>query len=84
MGYLSMTEEERRKKKEEDKKNGTSEEGGVFRAIRFIFTNKQLRWILIAGFIFFATTFYTSYYATVLEGAMSNESKSEVVCAGAG
>ncbi len=73
MGYLSMTEEERRKKKEEDKKNGTSEEGGVFRAIRFIFTNKQLRWILIAGFIFFATTFYTSYYATVLEGAMSTE-----------
>ena len=47
MGYLSMTEEERRKKKEEDKKNGTSEEGGVFRAIRFIFTNKQLRWITL-------------------------------------
>ncbi len=73
MNFLSLSEEERARKKEEDKKSGTSEEGGVFKAIRFIFTNRQLRWILIAGFIFFATTFYTSYYATVLEGAMSTE-----------
>ncbi|MCR5770612.1 MAG: MFS transporter [Butyrivibrio sp.] len=73
MGYLSLTKDEREKKLREDKEKGTSEEGGVFRAIRFIFTNKQLRWIFIAGFIFFATTFYTSYYATVLEGAMSTD-----------
>ena len=73
IGYLSLTDEEREQKKKEDKANGTSEEGGVFKAIRFIFTNRQLRWIFIAGFIFFATTFYTSYYATVLEGAMSTE-----------
>ena len=45
----------------------------MFRALKFIFLTPQLRWILIAGFIFFATTFYTSYYATVLEGAMSTE-----------
>ena len=73
IGYLSLTDAEREQKKKEDKANGTSEEGGVFKAIRFIFTNRQLRWILIAGFIFFATTFYTSYYATVLEGAMSTD-----------
>ena len=73
IGYLSLTDEEREQKKKEDKASGTSEEGGVFKAIRFIFTNRQLRWILIAGFIFFATTFYTSYYATVLEGAMSTD-----------
>ena len=73
MGYLSLTKDEREKKLREDKEKGTSEEGGVFSAIRFIFTNKQLRWIFIAGFIFFATTFYTSYYATVLEGAMSTD-----------
>lgn len=73
IGYLSLTDSEREQKKKEDKANGTSEEGGVFKAIRFIFTNRQLRWILIAGFIFFATTFYTSYYATVLEGAMSTD-----------
>ena len=70
-GLLSLTPEQRRAKAEEDKKNGTAEQGGVFRAIRFIFKNRQLRWILIAGFLFFATTFYTSYYSTVLEGAMS-------------
>ncbi len=73
ISYLSLTDAEREQKKKEDQANGTSEEGGVFKAIRFIFTNRQLRWILIAGFIFFATTFYTSYYATVLEGAMSTD-----------
>ncbi|WP_022764285.1 MFS transporter [Butyrivibrio sp. XPD2006] len=73
ISYLSLTDAEREQKKKEDHANGTSEEGGVFKAIRFIFTNRQLRWILIAGFIFFATTFYTSYYATVLEGAMSTD-----------
>ncbi len=69
--FLSLSPEERRKKAEEDKKSGTAEQGGVFRAIRFIFKNRQLRWIFIAGFLFFATTFYTSYYSTVLEGAMT-------------
>lgn len=71
--YLSLTPEERRQKADADKKSGTAEEGGVFRAVKFIFVNRQLRWILIAGFLFFATTFYTSYYATVLEGAMATE-----------
>ena len=70
---LAMTSEERRARAEADKRSGTAEEGGVFRALKFIFTNRQLRWILIAGFLFFATTFYTSYYATVLEGAMSTD-----------
>ena len=73
INYLSMSEEERAAKVKEDKEKGASEEGGVFNAIRFIFTNRQLRWIMIAGFIFFATTFYTSYYATVMEGAMTTE-----------
>ena len=70
---LSMTPEQRKARAAEDKQNSTAEEGGVFRALKFIFVNPQLRWILIAGFLFFATTFYTSYYATVLEGAMTTE-----------
>lgn len=72
-GFLSLTPDERIRKAEEDKKSGTAEQGGVFRAIKFIFVNRQLRWIFIAGFLFFATTFYTSYYATVLEGSMTTE-----------
>ena len=71
--FLSLSPEERLARAEADRKTGAAEEGGVFRALKFIFTNRQLRWILIAGFLFFATTFYTSYYATVLEGAMSTE-----------
>lgn len=70
-GFLSLTPEERLKKAEEDRKSGTAEQGGVFRAIKFIFKTPQLRWIFIAGFLFYATTFYTSYYSTVLEGAMA-------------
>lgn len=70
---LALTSEQRRARAAEDAKNSTAEEGGVLRALKFIFTNRQLRWILIAGFLFFATTFYTSYYATVLEGAMSTD-----------
>ncbi len=73
IGYLELSPEQRAAKAEEDKKNGTAEEGGVFRALKFIFRNRQLRWILISGFLFFATTFYTSYYATVLEGSMTTE-----------
>ncbi len=70
---LSLTPEQRAALAQADAKAGTAEEGGVWKALKFIFRNRQLRWILIAGFLFFATTFYTSYYATVLEGAMSTE-----------
>jgi MFS family permease len=71
--FLSLTPEQRQAQAAADRKSGTAEQGGVFRAVKFIFVNRQLRWILIAGFLFFATTFYTSYYATVLEGAMATE-----------
>ena len=73
MSFLSLTKEEREKRLAEDKASNTSEQGGVINALKFIFTNRQLRWILIAGFLFFATTVYTSYYATVLEGAMTTD-----------
>ena len=71
ISYLSMTPDEKAEKAELNKKNNTSDEGGVINALKFIFTNRQLSWIFVAGFLFFATTFYTSYYATVLEGSMA-------------
>ena len=71
--FLSLTPEQRRARAAEDLKSGAADEGGVWKALKFIFRTPQLRWILIAGFLFFATTFYTSYYATVLEGAMSTD-----------
>lgn len=73
LSLLALTPEQRRERAREDARRGTAEEGGVIRALKFIFVTPQLRWILIAGFLFFATTFYTSYYATVLEGAMSTD-----------
>lgn len=81
--YLSMTSEQRMAAESSPvTDNGTDAmesnsrdvlEGGVFRALRFIFTSPQLRWIFIAGFLFYAATFYTFYYATVLEGAMDTK-----------
>lgn len=44
-GFLSLTPDERRELAAKDKKSGTAEQGGVFRAIKFIFVNRQLRWI---------------------------------------
>ncbi len=72
-GFLRMSPEEREAQAQKNRDDATSDEGGVFNAIKFIFSNKQLRWILVAGFVFFATTFYTSYYSTVLEGAMGTD-----------
>ena len=77
--FLTMTPEEKAAKEAENKANATADEGGVFKAIKFIFTNKQLRWIFFAGFIFFATTFYTSYYASVLEGSMTTAAVAQVL-----
>ena len=77
--WLRLTPAQRSARAAEDAKNSTSEQGGVFRALKFIFVNPQLRWLLIAGFLFFATTFYTSYYATVLEGSMSTDMVSVVL-----
>lgn len=71
ISFLSMTSEERAAKADQDNGKHTSEEGGVFKAFVFILTNRQLRWIFVAGFLFFASTIYTSYYATVLEGSMT-------------
>ncbi len=71
ISFLSMTPAERAAKADQDKRKHTSEEGGVFKAFVFILTNRQLRWIFIAGFLFFAATIYTSYYATVLEGSLA-------------
>lgn len=71
IAYLSMTPEERSEEAEQKKLSLGSSEGGVIKALKFIFTNRQLSWIFVTGFLFFASTFYTSYYATVLEGAMA-------------
>ncbi len=57
----------------DDTKKEPAQQSGVINAVKYIFKSKQLRWIFIAGFVFYATTFYTSYYASVLEGAMATE-----------
>ena len=55
------------KKAEEEKPK--DENGGFINAIRYIFKNKQLRFIAITCFIFYFATGITSHYATVLEAS---------------
>ncbi len=57
-------EEENKEEQKEDNKNG-----GVVNALKYIFSNKQMRSITIAGIIFCLATGVTGYYATILEVA---------------
>lgn len=58
--------------KEENKESGEKpkdENGGFFNAIKYIFANKQLRFIALTCFVFYFATGITSHYATVLEAS---------------
>ena len=55
------------KKKAEEKKT----DGGVLSAFRYIFRNRQMRSICIAGFIFCLATGVTNYYTTITAAAVS-------------
>ncbi len=64
LSILRMTEEE---KAEAQRKNQDVEsQGGLFKALKFAFKHKQMRWLLIGtGFIMFGMVI-TMYYETVL------------------
>ncbi|MCR4781471.1 MAG: MFS transporter [Lachnospiraceae bacterium] len=54
---------------EAEKENVSEQRGGVFSAFKMIWTNRQLRNIMIASVCFALVTGITSYYTTVLEAA---------------
>ncbi|MBP5305231.1 MAG: MFS transporter [Lachnospiraceae bacterium] len=61
-------------KEDEDtnEKKEDNNKGGVVNALKYIFSNKQMRSITIAGIIFCLATGVTGYYATILEVAGGN------------
>lgn len=77
--FLKTSEEERAAQKEAAKKNNTAVKGGVFNAIRFIFSHKQTRNVAIAAVLFSAATVYTSYYETIMAGGMDVVSVSTAI-----
>ena len=56
-------------KKEEKKEKGS--EGGVGPAFRYILSNRQMRSICFAGFVFCLATGVTSYYTTITAASVS-------------
>ena len=60
----------RRNQKEEEKKEISN--GGVLPAFRYIFSNRQMRSVCFAGFVFCLATGVTSYYTTITAAAESS------------
>lgn len=77
--YLRLTDEEKRAKEEENKKKKTAQKGGVFNAIKFIFSYKQTRFAAIAALLFSAATIYTSYYETIMASGMTVDEVSKAI-----
>lgn len=77
--FLKTTDEERAAEKAAAKQNKTAVKGGVFNAIKFIFSHKQTRWVAIAAILFSATTVYTGYYETIMASGMDVVSVSTAI-----
>ena len=71
--YLKQTDEERKQKDEEIKKDASKAQGGVKNAIKYIFQNKQLKWIFIAGLLYALGSGATNYYESVFQIMGSQE-----------
>lgn len=65
ISYLEMSEEERKSVKEKEKTQNNN--GGVIKALKFIFKHKQLRALAITGFVFAISTGVTLYYETIMQ-----------------
>ena len=71
--YLKQTDEERNQKELEIKKDASKAQGGVKNAIKYIFQNKQLKWIFIAGLLYALGSGATNYYESVFQIMGSQE-----------
>ena len=70
--YLSMSDEERAAKAANDKKAVDESKGGVGRALKFIFSHRQIRAVAICAMVFMSATGVTSYYESIMKtGGMS-------------
>lgn len=67
IAYLRMSDEERSAKAAAEKKAADESKGGVLRALKFIFSHKQIRAVVICGIIFMASTGVTSYYESIMK-----------------
>lgn len=77
--YLRSTDEERTEKAKQEKEK-KEVQGGVIRAIKFIFKHKQTRWIFIVTCVFMFCSVTTSFWETILsQGGLSTDDISNSV-----
>ena len=70
--YLQLTDEERASRAASQKKAADESKGGVVRALKFIFSHRQIRAVAICAMVFMSATGVTSYYESIMKtGGMS-------------
>ena len=65
--YLEMTDEERAAKAALEQRDADESKGGVLRALKFIFSHKQIRNVTICAMVFMASTGVTGYYESIMK-----------------
>lgn len=71
IAHLEMTEEQRMAKAAAER-TAAEEKGGVFRALKFIFSHKQSRAVALCAMVFMFSTGVTGYYESIMKtGGMS-------------
>ena len=70
--YLEMTDEERSAKLAREKKAADDSNGGVGKALKFIFKHRQIRSVALCAMVFMFSTGVTGYYESIMKtGGMS-------------
>lgn len=67
IAYLEMTDEERAAKLAREKKAAGEGKGGVGKALKFIFSHKQIRSVTICAMVFMSSTGVTGYYESIMK-----------------
>lgn len=67
ISYLEMTDAQRAAMAQAEKDAANDGKGGVIRALKFIFSHKQIRAVTICGIVFMSATGVTNYYESIMK-----------------
>lgn len=80
VAHLEMSDEERAAKAASEKKAADESKGGVGKALKFIFSHKQIRSVTICAIVFMSATGVTGYYESIMKtGGMSTAQVTEAM-----
>lgn len=80
VAYLEMSDEDRAARAANEKKAADESKGGVGRALKFMFSHKQIRAVAICAMVFMSATGVTSYYESIMKtGGMDTAQVTEAM-----